>query len=76
MTQSIPDPTQSSLANADLLPAKQTWTWYNIFAFWMSDVHSAGGYVFAGTLFHSASRAGRCSRRCFSASSSFRAWQT
>lgn len=51
MTQSIPDPTQSSLANADLLPAKQTWTWYNIFAFWMSDVHSAGGYVFAGTLF-------------------------
>lgn len=41
----------SILANEDLLPAKQTWNWYNIFAFWMSDVHSAGGYVFAGTLF-------------------------
>lgn len=43
--------TQSVLANEDLLPTKQTWNWYNIFAFWMSDVHSAGGYVFAGTLF-------------------------
>ena len=41
----------SSLANEDLLPARQTWNWYNIFAFWMSDVHSVGGYVFAGTLF-------------------------
>ena len=41
----------SFLANEDLLPTKQTWNWYNIFAFWMSDVHSAGGYVFAGTLF-------------------------
>ena len=39
------------LSNKDLLPAKQKWNWYNIFAFWMSDVHSAGGYVFAGTLF-------------------------
>lgn len=41
----------SPLANDDLLPAKQNWNWYNLFAFWMSDVHSAGGYVFAGTLF-------------------------
>lgn len=41
----------SFLANEDHLPTKQTWNWYNIFAFWMSDVHSAGGYVFAGTLF-------------------------
>ena len=41
----------SFLANEDLLPTKQTWNWYNIFAFWMSDGHSAGGYVFAGTLF-------------------------
>lgn len=39
------------LANADLIPAQQQWTWYNIFAFWMSDVHSVGGYIFAGTLF-------------------------
>lgn len=42
---------ESILANEDLLPTRQTWNWYNIFAFWMSDVHSAGGYVFAGTLF-------------------------
>ena len=41
----------SYLSNDDLLPTRQTWNWYNIFAFWMSDVHSAGGYVFAGTLF-------------------------
>ncbi|WP_295491553.1 NCS1 family nucleobase:cation symporter-1 [uncultured Sutterella sp.] len=47
-TQAI---TESVLANKDLLPSKQTWNWYNIFAFWMSDVHSAGGYIFAGTLF-------------------------
>lgn len=42
---------QSILANKDLIPSRQTWGWYNIFAFWMSDVHSAGGYIFAGTLF-------------------------
>ena len=30
---------------------KQTWSSYNIFAFWMSDVHSVGGYVTAGSLF-------------------------
>ncbi|MDA8120344.1 MAG: NCS1 family nucleobase:cation symporter-1 [Gammaproteobacteria bacterium] len=29
----------------------QYWTWYNIFAFWMADVHSVGGYVFAASLF-------------------------
>lgn len=40
------------LTNTDLAPLKeQKWTWYNIFAFWMSDVHSVGGYVFAGSLF-------------------------
>src|SRR4051794_41306565 len=40
------------LANSDLAPLrKQTWTSYNIFAFWMSDVHSVGGYVTAGALF-------------------------
>ncbi|GGJ67105.1 NCS1 family nucleobase:cation symporter-1 [Deinococcus aquiradiocola] len=40
------------LYNQDLAPLRpQTWTWYNIFAFWMSDVHSVGGYVFAGSLF-------------------------
>src|ERR1700683_881228 len=41
-----------NLYNHDLAPLKkQTWTTYNIFAFWMSDVHSVGGYVFAGSLF-------------------------
>ncbi|KAF0845171.1 NCS1 family nucleobase:cation symporter-1 [Nocardia caishijiensis] len=40
------------LTNADLAPLrKQTWGTYNIFAFWMSDVHSVGGYVTAGSLF-------------------------
>src|ERR1700749_2895135 len=40
------------LYNHDLASVKeQTWKAYNIFAFWMSDVHSVGGYVFAGSLF-------------------------
>ncbi|MCM6774122.1 NCS1 family nucleobase:cation symporter-1 [Nocardia sp. CDC159] len=40
------------LTNADLAPLeRQTWGAYNIFAFWMSDVHSVGGYVTAGSLF-------------------------
>ena len=40
------------LTNEDLAPLKkQTCGSYNIFAFWMSDVHSVGGYVFAGSLF-------------------------
>ncbi|MET0455097.1 MAG: cytosine permease, partial [Mycobacterium sp.] len=40
------------LTNEDLAPlAKQSWSTYNIFAFWMSDVHSVGGYVTAGSLF-------------------------
>jgi NCS1 family nucleobase:cation symporter-1 len=40
------------LTNSDLAPLrKQSWTWYNIFAFWMSDIHSVGGYVFAGSFF-------------------------
>ena len=40
------------LANEDLAPLEeQTWKTYNIFAFWMSDVHSVGGYITAGSLF-------------------------
>ncbi|MFD0684572.1 NCS1 family nucleobase:cation symporter-1 [Actinomadura fibrosa] len=40
------------LTNQDLAPLeKQSWSSYNIFAFWMSDVHSVGGYVTAGSLF-------------------------
>ncbi|VVB46481.1 putative permease [Beijerinckiaceae bacterium RH CH11] len=42
----------SRLWNEDLAPLRsQSWTTYNIFAFWMSDVHSVGGYVTAGSLF-------------------------
>lgn len=41
-----------ALTNQDLAPLKkQTWGSYNIFAFWMSDVHSVGEYVTAGSLF-------------------------
>jgi nucleobase:cation symporter-1, NCS1 family len=41
-----------NLTNEDLAPLKkQSWSSYNIFAFWMSDVHSVGGYLTAGTLF-------------------------
>lgn len=40
------------LYNHELAPLKkQTWTSYNIFCYWMSDVHSVGGYIFAGSLF-------------------------
>lgn len=40
------------LTNADLAPLReQKWGSYNLFAFWMSDVHSVGGYVTAGSLF-------------------------
>ncbi|TKV56805.1 NCS1 family nucleobase:cation symporter-1 [Nakamurella flava] len=40
------------LTNEELAPLrKQNWKAYNFFAFWMSDVHSVGGYVFAGSLF-------------------------
>src|SRR3954470_21449297 len=48
----IKDSYDLRLTNEDLAPlAKQNWTSYNIFAFWMSDVHSVGGYVTAGSLF-------------------------
>jgi NCS1 family nucleobase:cation symporter-1 len=48
----IKDSYDPRLTNEDLAPlAKQSWGTYNIFAFWMSDVHSVGGYVTAGSLF-------------------------
>ncbi|KAF1023826.1 MAG: putative allantoin permease [Paracidovorax wautersii] len=48
----IKDDYDPRLTNADLAPLrKQTWSRYNIFAFWMSDVHSVGGYITAGSLF-------------------------
>ncbi len=40
------------LCNDDLAPTRdQKWSWYNIFSFWMSDVHSMGGYVVAASFF-------------------------
>lgn len=52
-TEAIIKPSYNAkLTNQDLAPLKkQTWGAYNIFAFWMSDVHSVGGYVMAGSLF-------------------------
>ncbi len=44
----------SRLHNRDLAPVphtQRTWTGYSIFAMWMSDVHSVGGYTFAASLF-------------------------
>ncbi|HEY3596435.1 MAG TPA: NCS1 family nucleobase:cation symporter-1 [Paraburkholderia sp.] len=44
----------SRLYNRDLAPVphdRRTWTGYSIFAMWMSDVHSVGGYTFAASLF-------------------------
>jgi NCS1 family nucleobase:cation symporter-1 len=43
-----------SLYNADLAPvapAGRTWGVFSLFAMWMSDVHSVGGYTFAASLF-------------------------
>ena len=42
------------LVNEDLAPvrgAQKTWSSYSVFAMWMSDVHSVGGYTFAASLF-------------------------
>lgn len=41
-----------TLSNPDISPVKQrTWGVYNLFAMWMSNVHSVAGYVFAAGLF-------------------------
>ena len=48
----IKDSYDLRLTNEDLAPLRsQSWSSYNIFAFWMSDVHSVGGYLTAGSLF-------------------------
>jgi NCS1 family nucleobase:cation symporter-1 len=44
----------SKLYNDDLAPAApqaRTWGAFSLFAMWMSDVHSVGGYTFAASLF-------------------------
>src|SRR5271163_4572209 len=43
-----------NLYNEDLAPvapAGRHWGYFDIFAMWMSDVHSVGGYTFAASLF-------------------------
>ncbi len=43
-----------NLYNHDLAPAApegRTWGVFSLFAMWMSDVHSVGGYTFAASLF-------------------------
>lgn len=39
------------LYNHELYPGKRDWGWYEVFAMWMADVHSVGGYLFAASLF-------------------------
>lgn len=42
------------LYNSDLAPTSpegRTWGAFSLFAMWMSDVHSVGGYTFAASLF-------------------------
>ena len=40
------------LINDDLAPAKnRDWGFFSLFAMWMSDIHSIGGYTFAAGLF-------------------------
>lgn len=40
------------LYNEDLAPAEaRNWGTYSMFAMWMSDIHSIGGYTFAASLF-------------------------
>ncbi|HBX80693.1 MAG TPA: nitrate reductase [Propionibacteriaceae bacterium] len=40
------------LFNEDLAPARtRKWGFYSLFAMWMSDIHSIGGYTFAAGLF-------------------------
>lgn len=44
--------TSPTLSNPDINPVRQqTWGVYNLFAMWMSNVHSVAGYVFAAGLF-------------------------
>ena len=46
--------TDERLYNEDLAPLppeRRTWGTYDLFAMWMSDVHSVGGYTFSASLF-------------------------
>lgn len=48
----IPSGASPRLYNRDLAPAEhRRWGFYSLFAMWMSDIHSLGGYTFAAGLF-------------------------
>jgi nucleobase:cation symporter-1, NCS1 family len=50
----LPPGADARLMNEDLAPVpveRRTWSSYSVFAMWMSDVHSVGGYTFAASLF-------------------------
>ena len=48
----VPQWASPRLYNDDLAPTtERTWGTYSLFAMWMSDVHSIGGYTFAAGLF-------------------------
>jgi NCS1 family nucleobase:cation symporter-1 len=50
----VPPGADPRLFNADLAPTApedRTWGAFSLFAMWMSDVHSVGGYTFAASLF-------------------------
>lgn len=52
MAESIPAGYSPRLYNEDLAPAEhRRWGFYSLFAMWMSDIHSLGGYTFAAGLF-------------------------
>ncbi|MDQ4503410.1 NCS1 family nucleobase:cation symporter-1 [Sinomonas sp. ASV322] len=52
MSPAIPTGTSPRLHNEDLAPAEhRKWGFYSLFAMWMSDIHSLGGYTFAAGLF-------------------------
>jgi nucleobase:cation symporter-1, NCS1 family len=51
-TDHVPPWASPRLYNDDLAPTtERTWGTYSLFAMWMSDVHSIGGYTFAAGLF-------------------------
>jgi nucleobase:cation symporter-1, NCS1 family len=51
-TAAVPPWASPRLYNEDLAPTtERTWGTYSLFAMWMSDVHSIGGYTFAAGLF-------------------------
>ncbi|MPV87585.1 NCS1 family nucleobase:cation symporter-1 [Georgenia ruanii] len=51
-TSKVPAGFSPRLWNEDLAPAEhRKWGFYSLFAMWMSDIHSIGGYTFAAGLF-------------------------